>query len=84
VADFVPLSKLKVGDRGIVARVEGSGATRRRLMDMGLVGGTEVRVVRTSPLGDPVEFSLRDYNLSLRKAEADLVLVRLSKGSQEK
>lgn len=81
MSKVVPLSKLKVGDEGIVDHVKGSGATRRRLMDMGLVRGTEIKVVRTSPLGDPVEFRLRDYSLTLRKKEAELVLVTLSKGS---
>jgi len=69
------LSKLEPGERGVVTRVECSGALRRRLLDMGLVKGTEITVVRRAPLGDPVEFLLKGYNLSLRKKESDNVYV---------
>jgi len=71
------LSELKPGEKGIILRVEGSGATKRRILDMGLVRGTEIKVIRRAPLGDPVEFLLKGYNLSLRKSEGDKVYVRV-------
>lgn len=79
----VTLSKLKAGDKCIVVRIGGSGLTRRRILDMGVVKGTKIEVIRTAPLGDPIEFVLRDYNLTLRKAEADKVYVSLINQSEE-
>jgi len=72
------LSELKPGEKGIIIKVQGSGALRRRLLDMGLVKGTEIEMVRKSPLGDPIEFVLRGYNLSLRKAECENVHVEVN------
>jgi len=69
------LSDLKVGEKGVVSRVVGDRATRRRLLDMGLTRGTEVVVVRKAPLGDPIELLLKGYNLSLRKSECENVYV---------
>jgi Fe2+ transport system protein FeoA len=69
------LSELEPGERGIVAQVAGPDHLRRRLLDMGLVKGTEVAMVRKAPLGDPIEFLVRGYNLSLRREEADNVYV---------
>ncbi len=74
----VSLHELKVGQRGIVVRVGGQGPVRRRMMDMGLVSGAEVKVVRVAPLGDPVEFLVKGYSLSLRKSEARKVTVEVS------
>jgi len=71
------LSELEPGEGGVVARIGGSSATRRRVMDMGVVRGTAIRVIRRAPLGDPVEFEIRDYNLSLRKREAENIYVEL-------
>jgi len=71
------LSDVEPGQKGVVVRVEGSGATRRRIMDMGIVRGSKIEVIRRAPLGDPVEFEIRDYNLTLRKKEADSILVSL-------
>jgi DtxR family Mn-dependent transcriptional regulator len=73
----VPLHELSVGQRGIVVRVGGRGPGRRRMMDMGLVPGTEVKVVRVAPLGDPVEFEVKGYSLSLRKSEARDITVEV-------
>jgi len=73
----MPLHKLKVGQRGIVVRVGGQGAVRRRMMDMGLVTGAEVKVLRVAPLGDPVEFRVKGYSLSLRKSEARNITVEV-------
>lgn len=64
------LSELKVGERGKVTAVHGEGAIRRRLFDMGITPGTEVYLRKTAPFGDPIEISLRGYELTLRKAEA--------------
>ncbi len=64
------LSDLKPGETGTVRKVEGDKALRRRMLDMGLSHGAEVEVKRVAPLGDPVEFIVRGYSLSLRKAEA--------------
>lgn len=74
--DELPLSKLKKGQRGIVARVGGKGAAKRRMMDMGMVPGSEIRVVRIAPFGDPIEFNVKGYSLSLRKSEAKDIIVR--------
>ena len=72
------LHELKVGQRGIVVRVGGQGPIRRRMMDMGLMTGAEVKVVRVAPLGDPVEFEVKGYTLSLRKSEARNVTVEVT------
>jgi len=71
------LSDLEPGQKGVVLSIKGSGATRRRIMDMGIVRGSKMKVIRRAPLGDPVEFEIRDYNLTLRKKEADSILVSL-------
>jgi len=71
------MSKMNPGEKGIIVKVLGSGVLRRRLLDMGLVRGTEIEMVRKSPLGDPVEFLVRGYNLSLRKAECENVYVEV-------
>ena len=74
----IPLHKLGVGQRGVVVRVGGQGPARRRMMDMGLVPGSEVKLVRVAPLGDPVEFEVKGYSLSLRKSEARDITVEVS------
>lgn len=73
---YTSLSQLKPGARCTVVRVHGSGSVFRRLLEMGLIENTEVKIVRYAPLGDPVEIELLGYHLSLRKAEARLVEVR--------
>lgn len=60
-----------------VLKVTGQKSSRKRILDMGLTPGTRVDVVRRAPLGDPVEFKLKGYNLSLRKREAETVLVEI-------
>ena len=75
------LSELKPGEKGIITRVEGSSAVKRRLLDMGLVKGTEVTMIRKAPLGDPIEFLVKGYNLSLRKVESDNVYVSIKERS---
>ena len=64
------LSQLSVGEKGIVKAVQGEGAVRRRLFDMGITPGAEVYLRKKAPLGDPIEIALRGYELTLRKAEA--------------
>lgn len=71
------LDELKTGQPALVRRINGRGALRRRLMDMGMVKGTNIQMVRTAPMGDPVEYVLRGYHLSLRKSEAQLVEIEL-------
>ena len=70
------LSELRVGESGVVTTVNGEGAIRRRLFDMGITPGVEVYLRKKAPLGDPLEISLRGYELTLRKAEASLVQVK--------
>jgi Fe2+ transport system protein FeoA len=69
------LSELKPKEKGTIVKVGGDGPVRRRILDMGVVPGTEVEVVRVAPLGDPVEFLIRGYHLSLRKEEARDIFV---------
>ena len=71
------LSELKPGEKGTIVKVQGSGALRRRLLDMGLIRGTEIEMVRKAPLGDPLEFLVKGYNLSLRKRECENVYVEV-------
>lgn len=71
------LDKLVPGESGRVVKVSGRGAVRRRLLDMGLTTGSEIEMVKPSPLGDPVEYRLRGYHLSLRKSEARTIEVEL-------
>lgn len=69
------LRDVKVGEKIIVKKIEGEGAVKRRIMDMGLTKGTEVFVRKVAPLGDPIELTVRGYELSLRKADAALIIV---------
>lgn len=64
------LKDVKVGQSATVAKLCGTGAVKRRIMDMGLTKGTEVKVVKVAPLGDPLELNVRGYELSIRKEEA--------------
>lgn len=64
------LSELRVGESGEVVAVNGEGAVRRRLFDMGITPGARIYLRKKAPLGDPIEISLRGYELTLRKAEA--------------
>ncbi len=69
------LSELRPGEQGIITRVGSKGVFRRRIMDMGFVPGAEIEMVRAAPLGDPIEFRIKGYNLSLRKGEAEKIEV---------
>ena len=72
-----PLSSVALGTTAIVAEIKLPPESRPRLMEMGLLVGTPVELVRFAPLGDPVEIKVRGYNLTLRKHEADLILVKI-------
>jgi Fe2+ transport system protein FeoA len=67
------LDKLKVGETGQIKKVNGEGRLRRRLFDMGVTPGAAVTVKKFAPLGDPIEVTLRGYELTLRKSEAHLI-----------
>ncbi len=71
------LAELETGKEATIRKIGGKGAIRRRLMDMGLVRGVSIERVKAAPMGDPVEYLVRGYHLSLRKAEAELVEVEL-------
>jgi ferrous iron transport protein A len=70
------LSELQVGDRAEVTAVKGESAIRRRIMDMGLIRGTEFKVLRVAPLGDPIEIFFKGLYLAMRKKEAEGITVR--------
>ena len=70
------LKDVKVGETAVVVRLHGEGAVKRRIMDMGLTRGTEVHVRKVAPLGDPVEVTVRGYELSIRKADAEMIEVQ--------
>ena len=67
------LKETKIGETVRVVKLHGEGAVKRRIMDMGLTRGTEVYVRKVAPLGDPVEVTVRGYELSLRKADAGMI-----------
>ena len=71
------LAALPLGATARVASVGTKGPMKRRLMDMGLIPGEEVRVVKVAPLGDPIEISVKSYSLSLRKSEAESIAVEV-------
>lgn len=67
------LRQVNVGDTAKVVKLHGEGAVKRRIMDMGITKGVEIHVRKVAPLGDPVEVTVRGYELSLRKADADMI-----------
>lgn len=69
------LKDVAVGQTAVVAKLHGEGPVKRRIMDMGITKGTSIFVRKVAPLGDPVEVTVRGYELSLRKADADMILV---------
>lgn len=70
------LGDVQVGDSYTIVKLHGTGALRRHLMDLGLIKGTPFTVVKVAPLGDPVEITVRGYELSIRKEEAAIVEVQ--------
>ena len=69
------LKQVKVGKTAKVIKINGQGATRRRIMDMGITNGTEIFVRRSAPFGDPIQVTVRGYELTLRKEDADMIEV---------
>lgn len=67
------LKEAKIGEIVTVSRINGEGAVRRRIMDMGITKGAEIYIRKTAPLGDPVEVTVRGYELSLRRADAEMI-----------
>ncbi len=67
------LKDVKIGETARVAKIHGAGALKRRIMDMGVTKGTELYVRKVAPLGDPVEVTIRGYELSIRKADAEMI-----------
>ena len=71
------LSDFNIGETGLVTNVEGEGKLRRRLLDMGITPGAEIYLRKKAPLGDPIEITVRNYELTLRKTEAYLVTLKV-------
>ena len=69
------LRDVRIGESGVVRRLNGEGALKRHIMDMGITKGTNVYVRKVAPLGDPIEVTVRGYELSLRKSEAESILI---------
>jgi len=67
------LRDAKIGDTVVVVKLHGEGAVRRRIMDMGITKNVEIFVRKVAPLGDPIEINVRGYELSLRKADAEMI-----------
>ncbi len=69
------LKNVKIGQTVKVVKLHGEGAVKRRIMDMGITKGAEIYIRKVAPLGDPIEITVRGYELSLRKADADMIEV---------
>ena len=69
------LKDVKIGSSARVKKLHGEGAIKRRIMDMGITKGVEIYVRKVAPLGDPIEMTVRGYELSLRKADAEMIEV---------
>lgn len=82
--DVVSLDKILIGTSGDIVKVAGEGKIRRRLFDMGLTPGAQVFLRKKAPLGDPLEITLRGYELTLRKDEASNVIIKVTDLPQEK
>ena len=71
------LREVKVGQTAKVVKLNGTGPVKRRIMDMGITKGQIIHVIRVAPLGDPMEITVRNYELSVRKADAEMIEVEL-------
>ncbi len=69
------LRDVKIGETAVVVRLHGEGAVRRRIMDMGITKSTPIYIRKVAPLGDPIEVTVRNYELSIRKADAEMIEV---------
>ena len=78
------LKTIPVGQSATVVKLHGEGAVKRRIMDMGITKGTKIHVRKVAPLGDPVEITVRGYELSLRKADADMIEVEGDEAEENK
>lgn len=70
------LRQVKVGEGATIVKLHGEGAVKRRIMDMGITKGTDVHIRKVAPLGDPIEITVRGYELSIRKADAEMIEVK--------
>lgn len=70
------LKDVKVGESAVVVKLHGEGAVKKRIMDMGITKGAEVKVRKVAPLGDPMEVNVRGFELSVRKADAEMIEVK--------
>ena len=70
------LKEVPVGSTVTIKKLHGQGATKKRIMDMGLIKGSRVKVTKVAPLGDPIELTVRGYELSIRKADAEMIEVK--------
>ena len=70
------LKEVNIGEKATVVKLHGEGAVKRRIMDMGITKGVEIYVRKVAPLGDPMEVTVRRYELSIRKADAEMVEVK--------
>ena len=77
------LREVKVGQSAKVIKVHGEGPVRRRIMDMGITKGQTIYVVKVAPLGDPMEITVRNYELSVRKADCEMIEVELLEPEEE-
>lgn len=73
MSNMKTLKQAKVGDTVTIVKLHGEGAVKRRIMDMGITKGTEVHIRKVAPLGDPIEVTVRGYELSIRKADAEVI-----------
>ena len=76
------MKELKVGDTARVVKLYGEGAVKRRIMDMGLTKGVDVQIRKVAPLGDPIEVTVRGYELSIRKADAEIIEVETVRNNE--
>jgi len=79
--EMITLGDLKPGEKGHVVKIRGTGRLRKRLLDMGMIPGTEIQLKKVAPLGDPVDILIKGYHLSLRKDEAESILITRGKSS---
>lgn len=73
MSNMKTLKQAKVGDTVTIVKLHGEGAVKRRIMNMGITKGTEVHIRKVAPLGDPIEVTVRGYELSIRKADAEMI-----------
>ena len=73
MSNMKTLKQAKVGDTVTIVKLHGEGAVKRRIMDMGITKGEEVHIRKVAPLGDPIEVTVRGYELSIRKADAEMI-----------